>query len=126
MTARFDVLCKYDLPVPKEMRVAGLFQTLHFKNSRIARFGRVQKEIGFGFVIRACVVDRGHANGQEVHVITDTGIVAVFNRHTESLITILVARPQQIKRYYAPFGDDVPEALMTAAYNNTVVKHLNR
>lgn len=41
------------------------------------------------------------------------------------LVTVLVARPGQVARYYEPFGEDVPDWLMARAYENTCVRHLN-
>lgn len=125
MTAKFDVLAKYDFSAPKEMHVSSFFPTLHFKNSRLVRFNRVEKEIGLGYAIRKCLVDTGHAKGQEIHIITDTGVIFVFNKGTKNLVTIMVARPKQIKRYYAPFGEEAPELLLKKAYNNTAIKNLN-
>lgn len=43
----------------------------------------------------------------------------------KKLITVLVARPGQVARYYEPFGEDVPDWLMNRAYENTCVRHLN-
>lgn len=63
--------------------------------------------------------------GCEVHVLTSTGIVLVFNAHSCKLVTVLVARPGQVARYYEPFGEDVPDWLMARAYENTCVRHLN-
>lgn len=71
------------------------------------------------------LVDTGHRAGCEVHVLTSTGIVLVFNAHSRKLITVLVARPGQVARYYEPFGEDVPDWLMARAYENTCVRHLN-
>lgn len=79
----------------------------------------------FGHIVRQCLVDTGHRAGCEVHVLTSTGIVFVFNAHSRKLITVLVARPGQVARYYEPFGEDVPDWLMNRAYENTCVRHLN-
>ncbi len=78
-----------------------------------------------GHFVRQCLVDTGHRAGCEVHVLTSTGIVLVFNAHSCKLVTVLVARPAQVARYYEPFGEDVPDWLMTRAYENTCVRHLN-
>ena len=48
--------------------------------------------------------DRGHPNGAEIHIITDNGLIIVLNYRTHKLVTILIARPQQIKRYYEACG----------------------
>lgn len=57
-------------------------------------------QIGTGNVIKEVVVDRGHRNGPEVHKITDTALILVYNQRSGKLITKLIARPAQILRYY--------------------------
>ena len=63
-------------------------------------------QIGTGNVIKEVVVDRGHRNGPEVHKITDTALILVYNQRTGILVTKLIARPAQILRYYR---DDEPK-----------------
>ena len=58
-------------------------------------------QIGTGNVIKEVVVDRGHRNGPEVHKITDTALILVYNQRTGILVTKLIARPAQILRYYS-------------------------
>lgn len=50
-------------------------------------------------VIKIAVVDKGHANGEEIHVIYNNGVVKVYNARTHKFITVLIARVPQIKRY---------------------------
>ena len=50
-------------------------------------------------VIRIAVVNKGHKNGQEIHVVYNNGIVKVYNEHTRKFITVLIARAPQIERY---------------------------
>lgn len=50
-------------------------------------------------VVRIAVVDKGHANGAEIHVIYNNGVVKVYNERTHKFITILIARVPQIERY---------------------------
>ena len=57
-------------------------------------------QIGIGNIIKEVVVDRGHRNGPEVHKITDTALILVYNQRTGILVTKLIARPAQILRYY--------------------------
>lgn len=49
--------------------------------------------------IKAFVVDKGHRNGSEIHVIYNNGIVRIYNERTLRHITDLIARIPQIKRY---------------------------
>ena len=50
-------------------------------------------------VYRIAIVDKGHENGAEVHVIYNNGIVKVYNANTHKYITMLIAREAQIERY---------------------------
>ena len=50
-------------------------------------------------VIKIAVVDRGHENGNEAHVIYNNGVVKVYNARTRKFITVLIARVPQIERY---------------------------
>ena len=97
----------------------------HLHYARHGRTTRIAETVGFGHVVRQCLVDTGHSAGCEVHVLTSTGIVLVFNARSGKLVTVLVARPGQVARYYEPFGEDVPDWLMNRAYENTCVRHLN-
>lgn len=88
-------------------------------NSRHWEMDRAEREaiinmIGVGIVIKTVVVDRGHRNGPEVHKITDTGIVIIYNQRTGRMITKLIARPNQIRRYYKE-DETIPEDLIQLA-----------
>ena len=50
-------------------------------------------------VIKIAVVDKGHENGQEIHIIYNNGIVKIYNANTRRFITVLIARVPQIERY---------------------------
>ena len=50
-------------------------------------------------VLKIAVVDKGHANGEEIHVIYNNGIVKIYNARTRKFITVLIARVPQIERY---------------------------
>ena len=50
-------------------------------------------------VIKIAVVDKGHANGEEIHIIYNNGVVKVYNERTHKFITVLIARVPQIERY---------------------------
>lgn len=55
-------------------------------------FDRMQIEIAF-------MVDKGHKDGYEIHVITRRAEILIFNYNTHRMITVLFARPKQITRY---------------------------
>lgn len=50
-------------------------------------------------VIKIAVVDKGHENGQEIHIIYNNGIVKIYNANSRKFITVLIARVPQIERY---------------------------
>ena len=73
----------------------------HYDKQRYKRQKLIDRYInGDGNVIDSFVIDRGHKDGAEIHSITDTGLIIIHNQNTGRLITKLVARPEQIKRYY--------------------------
>ncbi len=92
----------------------------HYAQDRKDRENRIQK-IGEGTIIKTVVVDRGHHNGPEIHEISDTGIITVFNKRTHKLITKMIARPGQIKRYFTK----APKKLLDIAYYNSYVLGYN-
>ena len=50
-------------------------------------------------VIKIAIVNKGHKNGNEIHVIYNNGIVKIYNENTHKFITVLIAREPQIARY---------------------------
>lgn len=50
-------------------------------------------------VIKIAVVNKGHRNGNEIHIVYNNGVVKVYNEHTRKFITVLIARVPQIERY---------------------------
>lgn len=50
-------------------------------------------------VIKIAVVNKGHANGNEIHLVYNNGVVKVYNERTRKFITVLIARAPQIERY---------------------------
>ena len=50
-------------------------------------------------VIKIAVVNKGHKNGNEIHVIFNNGIIKVYNARTRKFITVLIARVPQVERY---------------------------
>ena len=50
-------------------------------------------------VIRIAIVNKGHENGNEVHIVYNNGVVKVYNERTRKFITVLIARVPQIERY---------------------------
>lgn len=72
----------------------------HYMTQRNEREKFIEECLGEGHIIDGFIVDKGHVKGAEVHSITDNGIIIVHNLLSGKLVTKLLARPQQIKRYY--------------------------
>lgn len=88
-------------------------QTNHYKNKRYKREKFISKHLcGDGNVIDSFIVDKGHKNGLERHDITDTGLIIVYNLESQKLVTKLVARPNQVKRYYQDVDRSPPKWLL--------------
>ena len=88
----------------------------HYTRDRRDRENRIRL-IGEGNTIKVAVVDKGHRNGPEIHMLSDTGIITILNQRTGKLITKLIARPGQIKRYYES-ENRIPAGLLDLAYEH--------
>lgn len=94
----------------------------HYREDRQRR-EQIINTIGMGKVVDRFVVDRGHKNGAEVHEIRSTGIIVIYNERTGKMITKLIARVGQIKRYYEE--GKAPKELIKKAVDNTVKHNYN-
>lgn len=70
----------------------------HYNRDRIIR-EKLIREIGIGKEIKTVRVDKGHPMGAELHTITTNGIIIIRNEKTHKIVTKLIARPNQIRRY---------------------------
>ena len=50
-------------------------------------------------VLKIAVVNKGHENGNEVHIVYNNGVVKIYNANSRKFITVLIARVPQIERY---------------------------
>ena len=50
-------------------------------------------------VVKIAVVNKGHKNGNEIHIIYNNGIIKIYNEHTKKFITVLIERVPRIERY---------------------------
>jgi hypothetical protein len=69
--------------------------------------------------------NKGHKNGPEVHCVTNEGVIYIYNAKTYKLITCLIGRPEQVKRYFDATGLPVSRNVLERArqheklgYNN--------
>lgn len=103
-------------------------QTDHYKNKRYNREKFINDYIGDGYIVDGFIVDKGHPNGIEVHSITENAIIIIHNYRTGKLVTKLLARPQQIKRYYESTGREHPpeyEHILTLARKHNISGYNN-
>lgn len=50
-------------------------------------------------VVKIAIVNKGHKNGNEIHMVFNNGIIKIYNANTRKFITVLIAREPQIVRY---------------------------
>lgn len=96
----------------------------HYSEEREHRENVIHR-IGSGKPVISFIVDRGHKNGAERHVITDNAIIIIYNARTNKLVTKLIARPNQIKRYYESVGKTAPQKLLDLAYQHVKAGYNN-
>lgn len=95
--------------------IYGTTATTHYNFGRSNREQLIKNVIGVGNVIQSFEVDKGHQNGLEIHQITNTGIILIYNRKSRKLITKLIARPEQIARYFCDCDFAVPYYVLQIA-----------
>lgn len=66
-------------------------------------------------VIKIAIVDKGHNNGEEIHVIYNNGVIKIYNANTHKFITVLIARVPQVERY---------NIKITATMHNKIKVHI--
>ena len=96
--------------------------SIHYNRDRRYR-EKVVQMIGEGTIIKVMTVDRGHPKGAEVHELSNTGIITIWNYNHTKIITKLVARPGQVKRYYK---DDKPPTELMMLAKEHLKMHYNR
>lgn len=72
--------------------------TMHVQ-SRIDRIA-AYKDLENSGIVAGYVIDKGHTNGNEVHIIYHKALIKIYNQNTKKYITPIAARPGQIKRYF--------------------------
>lgn len=98
--------------------MANVIYTQHQKEERRSRENLIFNVIGLGEKLDRFVVDKGHKNGKEIHTLTTTGIIVIQNLNTKKVVTMLIARPGQVERYYIDehkyINDDVKKVINIA------------
>lgn len=85
--------------------------TEHAHADRAERMEFIRTNIGYGFPIAEQIIDKGHRNGAERHVLTHTGIIVVFNARSGKLVTAMIARLGQAYRYTDRLPDNTVERI---------------
>lgn len=91
-----------EIPTPKHHDNTS--NTLHLTKERFNRINTYINKFGKGIPVNSFVVDTKHENGLEEHVICSNRLVYIYNQNSTLLITVLYARPAQLKRYYNALG----------------------
>lgn len=101
--------------------------SLHLLKEREERVKLARDLDRLSFIDKAFLVDKGHRNGPEIHAVTSNGIIYVLNQkkfemgYSMSLVTILIARPEQVRRYYDALGFVAPDYILTKCYKNELL-----
>ena len=80
--------------------------TSHYKHDRGARIEVVSA--GKTTPLYSFIVDTGHPNGNEIHTITERAEIVIQNERTKKIVTVLFARPAQVKRYWRLLNENIP------------------
>lgn len=95
----------------------------HYNEDRKNREDLI-RTIGYGTLVKTVEVDKHHRNGPEIHEISSTGIITIYNKRTHKLITKLIARPGQIRRYYKE-NETIPSGLLEIAREHQRMNYYN-
>ena len=72
-------------------------------------------------VVKIAVVNKGHENGNEVHIVYNNGVVKIYNANSRRFITVLIARVPQIERYKVKITKTMRKKILShikQGYNN--------
>jgi hypothetical protein len=114
--------------VPKKIRrkyIRSRMSTIsaHYMTDRRTRQSFINENIGAGNVVDSFIVDRGHPDGAEIHDVTDTAVILIYNQNSHKFITSLIARPEQIRRLYRAVGKEVPKKILSLAYKHNIKRY---
>lgn len=98
----------------------------HYSKERNCRESIIINKLnGDGNVIDSFIINKNHKDGNEIHSITDTGLIIIHNQNTGKLVTKLIARPQQIERYYKYSNKHPPMWLIELAQWHVDLRYNN-
>ena len=87
----------------------------HYRGQMCERERFIDEHFGNDYIVDEFVVDKGHPHGAERHCITNNAVIVVYNLLSGKLVTKLIAREGQIRRYYYGSGRKPPSYLIDLA-----------
>lgn len=96
----------------------------HYQSRRNEREKFINEHFKNDYIVDEFIVDKGHPHGAERHCITNNAVIIIYNVNSGKLVTKLLARPQQIKRYYENSGREPPleyENILKLALEHTIL-----
>ena len=97
----------------------------HYQRQRSEREKFIDEHFRYGKLVDEFIVDKLHPNGAERHCLVNNGTIIIYNLNSGKLVTKLIAREGQIRRYYYGSGREPPPYLIDLArkheslgYNN--------
>lgn len=95
----------------------------HMAQDRLQRYQR-SKELEEGNIVKGFLVDRGHVHGPEIHWVLSNGVIVIVNAWTNKFVTLLIARPGQVARYFHQIGEECPHWLIDVCQKHKD-RHMN-
>lgn len=117
MNKNFKYIGKYERTLSLS-EILNNKQTLHINKNRFFRFKKALELNNNSEIDKSFLVDKGHPNGPEIHNVSEKGIIFIINAKTKKLVTILIARPNQIKRLYIACNLKVPHKIIQCSIDN--------
>lgn len=106
----------------KEIKI-DINKTKHFlERTRRLQIYNEELKLDNEKIIDGFIIDKNHINGDEIHLISNKALIHILNKSTGRYITVLAARPGQLKRYYNKLRIPVKvevKNLLNLAYENS-------
>ena len=115
-------------PVNEHICFNTLAITSHFSAERTERHNKIVSVLGTPDFQTSFEVDKAHPNGNEIHTLFSNGVILIRNKRTGKVITELIARPAQIKRYWEDNMNAMPVqwySVINKAYHHQVMGYNN-
>lgn len=107
-----------EIPQDKQKDLLKITPSTKHMKERNDRFRKIEDTFGHGKVAHTFIIDKNHKDGNEIHQINDNGCIYIFNYKTGKMITCLIARPGQIRRYFENSPNKPSKDLIDKAFYN--------